>query len=164
MATAKIDKFLNNDVQMTIATAKASASHVENIVALVNSVNLDKETITSYLKGFESAVLAAGMSKASVKVLKSNRKCIMEFSVGMRKGQEDKEFWNPEACKKMAVELGKEASDISDYAGKCRKALTDEEPEPEFNFEKKLDALIEKAYENGYEDQQITEILQGIIG
>jgi len=159
-----IAQFLNNDVTMTLASHKAGASHVDNMVSMVNAVNLDADLIKEYLKGFESACIAQGMPKTSVKVLKSNRKCIMEFSIGARKGQEDKEHWNSEACIKMACELGAEASDLSDFAKKCREAVGDEKPEAEFNFEQKLDKLIEKAQEEGYTDDQIVGILQKIIG
>ena len=150
-----ITQFLNNDVTMTLASHKAGVSHCENLIAMVNAVNLNSSLIDEYLKGFESACIAQGMSKNSVKVLKSNRKCIMEFSIGARKGQEDKELWNPEACKQMAVELGMTSSDISDYAKACRQALSDEKPEPEFDIEKEFRKLIEKAKEKGADEKKI---------
>jgi formyltetrahydrofolate synthetase len=151
-----INQFLNNDVEATIAAHNAGTSHVDNMAAMVNAVNLDADLIKEYLKGFESACIAAGMPKTSVKVLKSNRKCIMEFSVGLRKGQDDKAFWTAEACKKMAVEFAKEASDLSDYAKKCREAINDEkDDEKEFNFKAKLEKLVEKAVEEGYTPDEI---------
>jgi len=158
-----ITQFLNNDVETTIAAHNAGVSHVDNMAAMVNAVNLDADLIKEYLKGFESAVLAAGMPKTSVKVLKSNRKCIMEFSVGLRKGQEDKEFWTPESCKKMAVEFSREAGDLSDYAKKCREALNDEKPEETFNFHDKLLKLIDKAQEEGIDVETIILDMDGVL-
>lgn len=146
---------LNADVELTLLKAKGDTSHVENMVAAVNGVNWTAELIKEYVDGFASAVLAAGMSKDSVKVLKSNRKCILEFSAGLRKGQEDKAFWTDKACKKMAVELGTQAPDISGYAKACRKALQDEAPEKEFNFKEKLEKLVIKACEEGYTPEEI---------
>ena len=150
MTTKTITKYLNTDVEATLATQEKLTSHVENLKNLVNDVNLTKELIAEYLKGFESAVLAAGMQKESVKVLKSNRKCILEFSIGARKGQEDKEFWNSEACKSMAVGLAEQASDIASYAKACRQALKDEEEPKTWVLEEKLVKLIEKALEEAY--------------
>ena len=164
MKNSNFDQYLNADVQMTIATHNASVSHVDNMAALVNGVNLDANLIKEYLKGWESACLAAGMPKTSVKVLKSNRKCIMEFSVGLRKGQEDKDFWNHEACKKMAVEFARDASDLSDYAKKCREALNDEKPEEEFNFLDKLTKLIDKAQEEGLDkDSLLIDLAEAVL-
>ena len=158
------DKYLNNDIHATLVAQTQLSSHVENMKSLVNDVNLTKEAIAEYLKAFESAVLAGGMKKESVKVLKSNRKCIMEFSIGARKGQENKGFWTAKACREMAVELSSKASDIASYAKLCREAISDEgdEKPKAWILEEKLANLIDKALEQAYTVADIEKALKAL--
>ena len=162
MKNSNFDQYLNADVEATLATQEKLTSHVENMKNLVNDVNLTKESITEYLKAFESAVIAGGMKKESVKVLKSNRKCILEFSIGERKGQEDKAFWTAKACKDMAVSMAADASDIAGYAKACRQALQDEQDPKAWILEEKLAKLIEKALEESYTMKNIEDALKAI--
>jgi len=156
------DAYLNADVESTLQTQEKLTSHVENMKNLVNDVNLTKEIITAYLKAFESAVIAGGMKKESVKVLKSNRKCILEFAIGLRKGQEDKAFWTAKACKDMALGLADGAPDIAGYAKACRQALQDEAEPKVWILEEKLAKLIEKALEEGYSGKDIEKAFKAL--
>ncbi len=160
MKEVTMAQILNQDVELTMLKAKGDTSHVETLMAAVNVVNLSKDGIKEYVDGYASAVIAQGMHKDSVKVLKSNRKCILEFAAGLRKGQEDKEIWNTENCLAMAMELGKEAGDVSGFAKACRQAVADEKPEPEWKLDEKLAKLIEKAREEGYSDKDIQAVFK----
>ena len=162
MTTINFDKYLNADIHATLAAQTQLTSHVENMKELVNGVNLTKESIAEYLEAFESAVIAGGMKKESVKVLKSNRKCIMEFSIGARKGQEDKDFWTAKACKEMAVSLASDATDIASYAKACRQAVADDAAPKAWVLEEKLAKLIDKALEESYSLADIEKALKAL--
>ena len=153
-----LESFLNKDVELTLAAVKTGTTHCQNMSDLVNAVNLTKASIKEYVDGFASAAIAGGMTADSVKVLKSNRKCILEFSCALRKGQEDKLLWSGENCKKLVTGFAEKASDIASLAAECRKQINaenDDETESAYDLAKQLAKFQEKASDAGYNAEAI---------
>ena len=151
-------KYLNEDVALVVSS---TGKQVENIAAMVNQVNLNKDVIKSYLADFESALKANGKDDNTVKALKSARKAILEFSCGLRKQQLDNpELWSKGEGKKMVKEFAKQAGSINALAKQCREACADEQEAPAWILEEKLAKLIEKAYEEGYNNEEIHKAIQ----
>jgi hypothetical protein len=151
---ASYAKYLNTDVDLIVKST--DGKQVANMVDLVNSVNLDKDIIKGYCDEFNSMLLAAGMDKGTIKALKSARKCVLDFALGIRKKQQAQpELWSNGEGKTMVVQEFKGATNINALAGLCREAEGDEEPPKPWDLGEKLNALIEKAYEEGYSQADI---------
>lgn len=150
-------KYLNQDVALVV---ESTGKQVANIVEMVNQVNLDKETIKSYLDEFASCLKAAGKDDNTVKALKSARKAILDFSCGLRKGQEDGKKWSIKNCKTMLNELAKEAGSINALAKLCREAVEDEKPEEHWDFVEKFNKLLEKAADEGTDPAVVAEAMK----
>ena len=147
-------KFLNTDVSLIVEST--DGKQVSNMVEMVNQVNLDKDIIKGYCSEFESMLLAAGKDKQIIKALKSARKCVLDFALGIRKKQQAQpELWENGEGKTMIVKEFKGAGNINALAGLCREAEGDEEAPKPWDLGEKLNALLEKAYEEGYNQADI---------
>ena len=150
-------KYLNQDVALVV---ESTGKQVDNIVEMVNQVNLDKDTIKAYLSDFDSSLKAAGKDDNTVKALKSARKAILDFSCGLRKGQEDGKKWSVKNCKNMINEFGKEAGSINALAKLCREAVNDEQDEQVWDFVEKFNKLLEKAADEGTDPKVVADAMQ----
>lgn len=151
---ASYAKYLNEDVRLVV---ESTGKQVENIVDMVNQVNLDKDVIRAYCDDFASMLKASGKDDGTVKALKSARKCILDFGAGLRKGQLDNpELWSNGEGKTMIVNEFKNAGSINQLAKLCREAVDDNDDTPKpWDLGEKMNALIEKALEEGYSKTDI---------
>jgi len=151
---ASYAKFLNTDVELIVNST--DGKQVDNMIDMVNSVNLDKDIIKAYCADFDSMLLASGRDKKSIKALKSARKCILDFALGIRKKQQEQpELWGNGEGKTMVVQEFKGATNINALAGLCREAEGDEAQPKKWDLGEKMNALIEKAFEEGYSQADI---------
>lgn len=151
---ASFAKYLNEDVRLIV---ESTGKQVENMVEMVNQVNLDKNVIKAYLEEFASILKANGKDDNTVKALKSARKAILDFSAGLRKGQLDNsELWSNGEGKRMIVDDFKNAGSINALAKLCREAVDDNSTNQKpWDLGEKMNALIEKAFEEGYSQADI---------
>lgn len=157
MSGMTLTALLNFDVDTSVELEKASNPINDTILAVAQLIEPTEAAVQKYVDEWASACKAKGMHPSSIKGLKSNRKCVLEFACGLRDGQEDKEIWSYENCQTMVKQLRENASDIHNYAKLCREAIKDEQPEQEeeFDFKKKFEKLYQKAIEFGYENEEI---------
>ena len=151
---ASYAKYLNADVLLVM---ESTGKQVDNMADLVNQVNLDKVVIKAYCEDFASVLKANGKDDDTIKQMKATRKCILEFGAGLRKGQlEAPEKWSEGEGKRMIEEhFRKDAGSLNQLAKLCRDATKSEEPEKPWDLGEKMNALIEKAFEEGYTDKDI---------
>ena len=148
---------LNFDVDTSVELANKATPINDTILAVAQAIEPTKEAVQKYVDEWASMCKAKGMSPASIKGLKSNRKCVLDFACSLRAGQENKEKWSYDNCQKMVKALREESEDIAAYAKKCREAIKDEEDEKEddFDFKAKFEKLANKALENGYSVEEL---------
>lgn len=155
---ASFAKYLNEDVRLIV---ESTGKQVANIVEMVNQVNLDKDVIKAYCDEFASVLKANGKDDNTVKALKSARKCILDFSCGLRKGQEDQKKWTAKNCKQQLNDLSKEAGSINSLAKLCREAVTDEQDDDQvWDFVEKFNKLLEKAADEGTDPKVVADAMQ----
>lgn len=158
---ASFAKYLNEDVRLVV---ESTGKQVDNMADMVNLVNLDKDVIKAYCEEFASMLKANGKDDDTVKQMKATRKCILEFGAGLRKGQlENPEKWSKGEGKRMIEEhLRKEAGSLNQLAKLCRDATKLEEPEKPWDLGEKLNALLEKAHEEGYTQKDVYKALDAL--
>jgi len=154
---ASFAKYLNEDVRLIV---ESTGKQVDNIVEMVNQVNLDKDVIRAYCDEFASVLKANGKDDNTVKALKSARKCILDFSCGLRKGQEDQTKWTGKYCKMMLNNFVKDAGSINSLAKLCREAVQDEQPDELWDFVEKFNKLLEKAADEGTDPKVVADAMQ----
>ncbi len=141
--------YLNTDVELVIGST--DGKQVSNMVDMVNHVNLDTDLIKGYCEDFASALIAQGSDKGSVKALKSARKCILDFALGVRTKQvRNAELWSNGEGKAMIVDFFNDAGSINQLAGKCRDAEDDND-----------EAKVEKPWDLGLELQKFIDKAEG---
>ena len=156
---ASFAKYLNEDVRLVV---ESTGKQVDNMADLVNQVNLDKDIIKAYCDEFASMLKANGKDDSTVKQMKATRKCILDFGAGLRKGQLDQpDLWSNNEGKKMVHEFfRKEAGSLNQLAKLCRDATASEEDPKPWDLGEKLQALIDKANEEGYSNADIAKALK----
>ena len=160
---ASYAEYLNTDVELVVGST--AGKQVANMVEMVNQVNLDTDLIKGYCDEFASALVAQGIDKGSVKALKSARKCILDFALGVRTKQvRNAELWSNGEGKAMVVDTFKDAGSINQLAGKCREAEDDnDENAPDkapWDLGLELQKFIDKAEGEGFSIADITKALK----
>lgn len=160
---ASYAEYLNTDVELVVGAT--DGKQVANMVEMVNQVNLDTDIIKGYCEEFASALIAQGIDKGSVKALKSARKCILDFALGVRTKQiRNVEKWSNGEGKEMIVDWFKDAGSINQLAGHCRKAEEDEDenapPKAPWDLGLELQKFIDKAEDEGFSIADISKALK----
>lgn len=154
-----IQKAINADVTQQNAIDRAHGKAVQTLFSLCAHV-ADKADIKEYLDGWAEAMKQIGRPESSVKVEKSNRKLIVEFATGNKKGCE--------VTRDEAVNL------INNWVNTCnsvdllakaiREHLAGAPANPEFDLAKEVAKMITKAEKAGVSPETIrTAVINALI-
>lgn len=151
-------KYLNADVDMSVAQQSLSL----NLAEAVLSGAVTKDNFKEYLKSYQSAMTAQGRNEDSVKVMKSQRKFIFDFAFGLRKEQKDNpEFWTADANARILEQEAANAGSLSLLIKALKSILNDEKDDAPkaFDFAAELAKLVEKAEAEGMKPNAIKSAL-----
>ena len=160
MTTFKYEQQLSIQVN----AIKGQHTVVEALMTVATDPEFKAEDVGTYLLHLEEQ-LKQRVSKASMKVIKSETKTVLEYAIGARKGQED---WTREQCQEQLAALASEAGSISQLA-KAARADIREQNEPSEAEEKAIDVtgtidnMLKKLIDKGCDKADIKKALQAAI-
>jgi hypothetical protein len=154
-----IEKAINADITQQKAVDRAHGKSVQTLFSLCAHV-ADKADIKEYLEGWAEAMKQLGRPESSVKVEKSNRKLIVEFATGNKKGCE---ISRDEAVNLINNWLPT-CNSVDLLAKAIREHLNGTPNNPEFDLAKEVAKLITKAEEAGVTPETIrTAVINALI-
>lgn len=113
----------------------AAATEVEQLTLVATNPEFKAEHIGTYLLQFELGLKELKRSANTIKVSKSQVKLVLEYALGLRKGQEN---WSPKVCQEQFKALASKSNCLAALASNLRKDVK-EQNEPSESEEKEAE-------------------------
>ena len=151
------------ETQLKGITGERSA--VDALIEVVTDADFKSEDVGTYLLILEEKMKERAIHKDSIKVIKSNTKMILEYSLQERKGQE---HWPEGSAKEQVQNLAKAAGSVNNLAKACRNDIkemnepTEEEGEKAVDINATIQKMIDRLIKEGCKPSEIKAAMNAI--